>query len=170
MNLMEALAAHNLSLKGSSVRQDRRRLKMSVIAKNALNWAKMGTCPRLHVGAVIFTKDFRQLSSGYTGSLSGASHCKDTSCLVIDDHCVSTLHAEMNAIMQAAREGVDINGAMMMVTHAPCLLCTKLILQSGISAVYYLEPYGKREEQDLAEFFFREMAVPRVLFVPISIE
>ncbi|WP_431798767.1 ComE operon protein 2 [Halobacillus andaensis] len=98
------------------------------------------TCQRLAVGAVII-RDKRMIAGGYNGSVSGGVHCIDEGCYVIDGHCVRTIHAEMNALLQCAKFGVATEGAEIYVTHFPCLHCTKAIIQAGIKAVYYSEDY-----------------------------
>lgn len=99
-----------------------------------------GTCSRLYVGSVI-TRDRRVIAGGYNGSISGDAHCLDVGCKVIDGHCVRTIHAEQNALMQCSKFGVPTNGAEIYVTHFPCLHCTKLIIQAGIEHIYYEHPY-----------------------------
>ncbi|MCP3030377.1 ComE operon protein 2 [Halobacillus sp. A1] len=98
------------------------------------------TCERLAVGAVII-RDKRMIAGGYNGSVSGGVHCIDEGCYVIDGHCVRTIHAEMNALLQCSKFGVATEGAEIYVTHFPCLHCTKAIIQAGIKAVYYSEDY-----------------------------
>lgn len=106
--------------------------------------ATRSTCPRLAVGAVV-VRDKRILTTGYNGSPSGMAHCEDVGCLirVVDgrESCQRTLHAEQNAIIQAAYHGVSVNGASVYCTHQPCLLCVKMILNSGIYGVYYAGGY-----------------------------
>ena len=94
--------------------------------------ATRSTCPRKSVGAVI-VKDRRILSTGYNGSIRGMPHCTDVGCDMEDGHCVATVHAEANAIIQAARNGVCIDGADIYVTASPCWNCFKLIANSGTS-------------------------------------
>ena len=98
------------------------------------------TCTRLSVGATI-VRDKRIIAGGYNGSIAGGVHCIDEGCYVIDHHCVRTIHAEMNAILQCAKFGVPTNGAEIYVTHFPCLQCCKAIIQAGIKAVYYAQDY-----------------------------
>ncbi|ADU94931.1 ComE operon protein 2 [Geobacillus sp. Y412MC52] len=102
--------------------------------------ALRSTCTRLAVGATI-VRDKRIIAGGYNGSIAGGAHCTDEGCYVIDGHCVRTIHAEMNAILQCAKFGVPTEGAEMYVTHFPCLHCCKAIIQSGIRAVYYAQDY-----------------------------
>ncbi|MGC4375964.1 ComE operon protein 2 [Fictibacillus sp. Mic-4] len=98
------------------------------------------TCTRLAVGATI-VRDKRIIAGGYNGSISGGVHCIDEGCYVIDGHCVRTIHAEMNALLQCAKFGVPTAGAEMYVTHFPCLHCCRSIIQSGIKKIYYAKDY-----------------------------
>lgn len=98
--------------------------------------ALRSTCTRLAVGATI-VRDKRIIAGGYNGSIAGGVHCIDEGCYVIDNHCVRTIHAEMNAILQCAKFGVPTAGADIYVTHFPCLQCCKAIVQAGIKTVYY---------------------------------
>ncbi len=98
------------------------------------------TCDRKNVGAVI-VRDKVILSTGYNGSLRGAPHCDDAGHDMENGHCVRTVHAEANAVAQAAKNGVNINNSEIYVTASPCLTCFKLIANSGISTVYYKEFY-----------------------------
>ena len=98
------------------------------------------TCDRKHVGAVIVRKK-TILSTGYNGSKKGLSHCSDVGCEMIDGHCVRTTHAEANAIVQAAKNGVRIDNAEIFVTASPCYNCFKLIANAGIKRIYYNEFY-----------------------------
>ncbi|WP_026569886.1 ComE operon protein 2 [Sediminibacillus terrae] len=102
--------------------------------------ALRSTCQRLMVGATI-VRDKRIIAGGYNGSVSGSVHCIDEGCYVIDGHCVRTVHAEINALLQCAKFGVATEGAELYVTHFPCLQCCKSIIQSGICKVYYAEDY-----------------------------
>lgn len=98
------------------------------------------TCTRLEVGATL-VKDRRIIAGGYNGAVSGDNHCIDHGCYVVDGHCIRTIHAEMNALLQCAKLGVSTDGAEIYVTHFPCLHCTKAILQAGIKKIYYLHDY-----------------------------
>lgn len=98
------------------------------------------TCTRLTVGATI-VRDKRIIAGGYNGSISGGEHCIDEGCYVVENHCIRTIHAEMNAILQCAKFGVPTNGAEIYVTHFPCLPCCKALIQAGIKAVFYAQDY-----------------------------
>ncbi|HWJ77497.1 MAG TPA: ComE operon protein 2 [Niallia sp.] len=102
--------------------------------------ALRSTCTRLAVGATI-VRDKRIIAGGYNGSIAGGVHCTDEGCYVIDNHCVRTIHAEMNALLQCAKFGVPTAGADIYVTHFPCLQCCKAIVQAGIKTVYYSTDY-----------------------------
>ncbi|WP_277630600.1 ComE operon protein 2 [Atopococcus tabaci] len=98
------------------------------------------TCTRLTVGATI-VRDRRIISGGYNGSVSGDVHCIDEGCYLEDGHCIRTIHAEMNALLQCAKFGVQTKGADIYVTHFPCLSCTKMLIQAGIKKIHYLHDY-----------------------------
>lgn len=102
--------------------------------------ATRSTCSRKHVGAVI-VRDKMILATGYNGSIRGLEHCDDVGHMMEDGHCVRTVHAEANAIAQAARSGVRIDGAHIYVTASPCFGCFKLIANSGIQRICFGEFY-----------------------------
>ncbi|WDF81969.1 ComE operon protein 2 [Lacticaseibacillus pabuli] len=106
--------------------------------------AARSTCKRLSVGAVL-VRDKRVIAGGYNGSVSGDTHCIDDDCYLVDGHCVRTIHAEMNAVLQCAKFGVSTDGASVYVTDFPCLQCTKMLLQAGITHIYYLRNYHNDE-------------------------
>ena len=108
--------------------------------------AARSTCSRKAVGAVI-ARDKQILSTGYNGSIKNMPHCIDVGCDIVDGHCVATVHAEANAIIQAAKNGVNINNSDIYVTASPCWNCFKLIANSGIKRIIYGEFY--RDEKSL---------------------
>ena len=110
----------------------------------ALLLSQRATCERLKVGAVL-VKGNRIVSTGYNGSVSGETHCVDKGCYLQDGHCVRTLHAEANAIIQCAKLGVSTDDTTIYVTHFPCLQCTKQILQAGVTEICYLNNYRNTE-------------------------
>ena len=126
--------------------------------------ATRATCDRLHVGAVI-VRDKRIISTGYNGSVSGDVHCHDEGCYVVDGHCIRTIHAESNAILQCAKFGVSTEGAAIYVTHFPCLLCSKQIIQAGIRTIYYADAY---RVDPYAEQLLDQAGVERVQIVTTS--
>ncbi|UCZ54467.1 ComE operon protein 2 [Bacillus shivajii] len=106
--------------------------------------ALRSTCTRLMVGATI-VRDKRIIAGGYNGSISGGKHCIEDGCYVIDNHCVRTIHAEINALLQCAKFGVPTDGAEIYVTHFPCLNCCKSLIQAGIKKVFYASDYKNHE-------------------------
>ena len=112
--------------------------------------ATRSTCDRKHIGALI-VKDKTILSSGYNGSLRGAPHCDDVGHDMENGHCVRTVHAESNAVAQAAKNGVRIDEAEMYVTASPCLTCFKLIANCGIQTIYYKEFYRDERISEYAK-------------------
>ncbi|MGD0339081.1 MAG: dCMP deaminase family protein [Bacteroidota bacterium] len=102
--------------------------------------ATRSTCDRKHVGAVI-VRDKTILSTGYNGSLKGALHCEEAGHDMEGGHCIRTVHAESNAVAQAAKNGVAIDNSEIYVTASPCLTCFKLIANCGVKRVYYKEFY-----------------------------
>jgi len=98
--------------------------------------ATRATCDRNHVGAVI-VRDKNILSTGYNGSISGLPHCDENGHEMENGHCVRTIHAEANAIVQAARNGVGIDGAEIYITASPCYNCFKMIANAGIKKINY---------------------------------
>ena len=98
------------------------------------------TCSRKHVGAVI-VRERNILSTGYNGSISGMPHCDDVGHLMENNHCIATIHAEANAIIQAAKNGVMIAEASIYTTASPCWNCFKLIVNSGMRKIYFGEFY-----------------------------
>ena len=117
-------------------------MEMAEVTKNR------STCLRRQVGAIL-VKDKRILASGYNGAPTGLKHCEETGCLRQRLNIPSGerhelcrgIHAEQNAIIQAALHGVKIQGATLYVTLNPCILCTKLLINSGIERVVFKGSY-----------------------------
>lgn len=102
-------------------------------------WSLQSTCRRLKVGAII-VKDGRTISTGYNGAPSGFTHCTPDICNE-EKSCTRTVHAEMNAIVFAAKYGIPTEGAELYTTHAPCLDCAKAMINAGIAHVFYEQEY-----------------------------
>jgi dCMP deaminase len=102
--------------------------------------AQRSTCDRAHVGSII-VRNKRILTTGYNGSPRGLPHCYEVGHLMINNHCVRTLHAEQNAIIQAALHGVSVEGGTIYVTHQPCLTCAKMIINAGLTRVIFAGNY-----------------------------
>ena len=112
--------------------------------------AKRSTCERAQVGAVI-VKEKRILTTGYNGSPRGLPHCSEVGCLMDNVHCVRTLHAEQNAIIQAALHGIITEGATIYVTHQPCFLCAKMIINAGLVQIVYDKEYPDDRSREFLE-------------------
>lgn len=112
--------------------------------------ATRSTCNRKNIGAVI-VREKTILSTGYNGSIKGAPHCDDFGHDMENGHCVRTVHAEANAVAQAAKHGVTIDNSEIYITASPCLTCFKLIANAGIKVVYYKEFYRDERINEYAK-------------------
>jgi dCMP deaminase len=108
------------------------------------------TCPRKYVGAVI-VRDRTILSTGYNGSIRGLPHCTEVGHMMEGGHCVATIHAEQNAIIQAAKNGVTIDGGTVYVTASPCWNCFKSCANAGIARICYGEFYRDKRSLETAK-------------------
>ncbi len=129
--------------------------------------AKRSTCVRRRVGAVLVL-DKRLLATGYNGAPSGLAHCLEVGCLREENHIPSGerhelcrgIHAEQNAIIQAAFHGVRIQGATLYCTNLPCVICTKMLINAGIKEIIYESGYA----DDLTRDMLLEARIPVRLF------
>ena len=120
----------------------------SYFLKLAFVAAERSTCLRHNVGAVI-AKDKELLTTGYNGAPKGLPHCLDIGCIRERENIPSgtqhekcrAIHAEQNAIIQAAVHGISITGGTLYCTHQPCILCAKMIINAGIVRVVFSIPY-----------------------------
>ena len=121
--------------------------------------ATRSTCLRRKVGAIL-VKDKRILSTGYNGAPQGLPHCLEVGCLRQAENVPSgqrhelcrAIHAEQNAIIQAARHGISVVGATLYCTTQPCVICTKMLINAGVETIYYREGYPDQlSEQMLAQ-------------------
>lgn len=108
------------------------------------------TCDRKFVGAVI-VRDKTILSTGYNGSIRGMPHCSEVGHMMEEGHCVATIHAESNAILHAAKNGVSIDNASIYVTASPCWNCFKQVANAGINRIVYGEFYRDTRIFDVAK-------------------
>lgn len=122
--------------------------------------AERSTCTRAKVGAVI-VRDKNILATGYNGSPAGLPHCYDAGCLVyrsttpageLEENCFRTIHAEINAITQAAKNGAAIRGADIYITHTPCIHCFKLLINTGIRRIFYEKAYKLHTLEELRRY------------------
>lgn len=100
--------------------------------------SKRATCPRAHVGVVLVV-DKQIIGTGYNGSVRGMPHCDDVGCDLVNGRCQRTIHAEINALSQAARKNGGVDGATAYLTHFPCGGCFKALVNAGIVRVVYGE-------------------------------
>ena len=134
----------------------------SYFMKIAEDVSSRSTCLRRQVGAVI-VKDKRILTTGYNGAPTGISHCTEQNCLRMIYNVPSGerhelcrgLHAEQNAVIQAAYYGVSVKGAAIYITHQPCSICTKMLINSGIESFIFRIPY----KDDLAQEMIAEAGI-----------
>lgn len=113
-------------------------------------------CERLQVGCLLVNEN-RIISQGYNGFLPGCSHRS----VLRDGHEQATVHAEQNAIADCAKRGVSCAGATAYITHYPCIICTRLLIASGIKYIKYVHDY---KNDELVEMFTTELGIPVVQF------
>ena len=131
--------------------------------------ATRSTCLRRHVGAIL-VKDKRILATGYNGAPAGLKHCEEVGCLREDSSVPSGmrhelcrgLHAEQNAIIQAACYGIPIWGSTLYCTNKPCVICSKMIINAGIKDIFFKEGY----DDPLADKMLAEADIRIMRFVP----
>lgn len=113
--------------------------------------ASRSTCSRKHVGAVLTSQDHRVLSTGYNGSIPGLEHCNENNHLLENNHCIRTIHAEVNSITQAARNGISTKDSVLYCNTQPCWNCLKVILSAGIIEVVYRDEYKSDQIRNVQE-------------------
>jgi len=113
--------------------------------------SERSSCERLQVGCVL-TKDNRIISQGYNGFLPGCPHKS----VVRNNHEQATVHAEQNALCDCAKRGVSCLDAAAYVTHYPCIICTRLLLASGIKEIKYINDY---KNDELVSYFCKQAKV-----------
>ena len=130
--------------------------------------ALRGTCERARVGAVL-VREGRIISTGYNGSPSGTPHCDDEGC-ILDKRgkCIRTIHAELNCICFAAKQGIKTEGTTLYVTHSPCLDCAKAIINSGIKKVLYMVEYSNLDGLRLLKKAQVETKYYRIIPIDLS--
>ncbi len=123
----------------------------SIKSSKRMNWdeyfsslaqltANRSPCSKLHVGCVL-VKDNHVISMGYNGFLPNAPHTSR----IRDGHELGTVHAEQNAICDAARRGVVVQNSIAYITHYPCIHCFKILAAAGISKIKYIDDYKNDE-------------------------
>lgn len=113
--------------------------------------AEKSTCDRANVSAILISQDGRIFSTGYNGAERNAPHCDDVGHLMEEGHCVRTVHAEVNAIINASHIGIPVKGEIMISRYEPCHRCMRVIINSGIEKCFYYKSYQDDYNQDVAE-------------------
>jgi dCMP deaminase len=139
----------------------------SYFMKIAYAVSERSTCDRANVGCVL-VRDKRILTAGFNGSPSGQAHCDAVGHLLENGHCVRTIHAETNAIIQAALHGVSTRDATCYVTHFPCINCTKVLINAGITRIVYHEGY-RIDENAMMFLKAADIELSQIDYVPNGI-
>jgi dCMP deaminase len=122
--------------------------------------AERSTCLRAKVGAVI-VRDRNIVATGYNGAPAGLPHCNEVGCLIyasrtpsgeLEENCFRTIHAEINAIAQAAKNGACIRDADIYITHTPCIHCFKVLINTGIRRIYFEREYKLHTLQEILSY------------------
>ena len=137
-----------MSKENSRPKWDEYFLKLAMLA------SERSTCPRMHCGCVL-VKDRFVLATGYNGSLPHQPHCEDVGCLIVDNHCVRTNHAEINALVQATVHGISTKGSTAYITNMSCTTCSKALIAAGIKRVVVFSDF----HDTLATKFYNESDV-----------
>ena len=131
--------------------------KLQTYFKLAVVWANQATCTRAQHGAVYVTEDGHVVSSGYNGSPRGMPQCDEVGCLLDVNHCVRSVHAEINGILQAARVGVSLKGTDVFITARPCIRCFIAMVQVGVRRIFYpiTSSYTSDDERALMDLYYK---------------
>ena len=136
-------------------------LKLAMLA------SERATCPRMHCGCIL-VRDKHVIATGYNGSIPGDDHCEDVGCWVVENHCIRTNHAEMNALTQAARKGHATEGATAYVTNMPCTACAKALVAAGIKRVVIFSDF---HDTVATKFFAKaDIKIDKIPQPPLSID
>ena len=125
----------------------------------AVQVGSRATCDRKRVGCLL-VKDKYIIASGYNGSVAGLPHCDEAGHLMENDHCVRTTHAEVNAVVQAAKHGVSTEGCSAYVTASPCWHCFKILASAGIRRIVFGEFYRDERIFEAASLLSIEIVYP----------
>lgn len=136
----------------------------SYFMKIAFAVSERSTCDRAFVGCVLVNEK-QILTTGFNGSPAGQDHCDEAGHLLVDGHCVRTIHAETNAIIQAALHGISTKNSTAYVTHLPCIQCTKALINAGVKRIVYSVAY--RADENAASFLrAANIALEHLEFAP----
>lgn len=107
----------------------------------ALFYSTRGTCDRLKASCLLVDRKKRLIGAGYNGSLPGEDHCDEVGHLIVDGHCIRTLHAEVNAILHSVG---DLEGATAYLIGTPCIDCAMKLLSKGVKKIFYTREYDNK--------------------------
>lgn len=130
--------------------------------KVAMLVSERATCPRMHCGCVL-VRDKQILSTGYNGSIPGDGHCEDNGCMIVDNHCIRTIHAEMNAILQCSSHGISTQGSTAYITNMPCTNCSKSLITAGIKEIVIFSDYHDTQAEkffNIANVHIKRLQIP----------
>lgn len=127
----------------------------------AFLWSSRSTCDRLAAGCVAMNADREIVATGYNGAPRGMEHCSGpdgVGHLMVEGHCLRTLHSEHNMIIQAGRH--TLKGTRVFLTARPCAPCTKMLVQSGVGEIHYWYPYNTDAAEDQVEKLAKDAGIP----------
>ncbi len=166
MKMSDRVEDHIQNLKIKKINKDKNQTWEEYFMEVAFLVSQRSSCTHRKVGAVI-VKDKRILATGYNQPPSGFPHCDEIGC-IRDDLGISSgehqevcygLHAEQNALMQAARFGIRTEDSSIYVTHQPCSVCARLVINAGINKVIYRNPYP----DSLTKLFFKKSDIETLI-------
>lgn len=146
----------------------------TILSPIAKVYSEFSTCNKLKVGALII-KDGRIISTGTNGSPSKFPHCIDEGCLIENNHCVRTIHAELNALLFCSKHGISVHGCLMFSTDFPCFRCLMSIYTAGIGNIIFIRDYKDKYNYDFAiklidmnEIFFYKYIIDQNVLLPCN--
>lgn len=128
------------------------------------------SCDRARVGAVLVDSHSQIISTGYGGAPRGVATCLEAGHLLEHDHCVRTVHAEHNCILQAARRGVATDGSTIYTTHYPCFDCCKVLIQAGVHDIVYEIPYRRDDMRNQRALQWLQEVGIRIISIDVAVE
>lgn len=122
--------------------------------------SRLATCKRLRVGCIITDERGFILSTGYNGAPAGTPHCRQDGCIgdPKTGQCIRAIHAELNAVITAANQGVSLKESIAYVTTRPCTRCLQALIQVGVTKIYYDQEYAS-ENTDLFNYFVKTSGI-----------
>ncbi len=133
----------------------------------ALFYSTRGTCDRLRLACLLVDKNNRLIGAGYNGSLPGHPHCDQVGHLMVEGHCLRTLHAEVNAVLNSKG---DLEGATAYILGTPCLDCTKILLSKKVKRILFAKQYDNKERGGGNIFEFAKLSGAEIKHVDLDFE